>query len=766
MLKTLNDLPIIKVPAFNKGSMRKLKRSIIVENVLHKKKLIRHAASRAPTKNAATMTNLVQKRHIQEFPPVSYDLAAPEDHFIVLPEEINELPSNEILRIPKKGEPEIDFSKLPVEAVFKGVSKVVSAFENFCIDYNNGIEGKKDSLVELFKLIEENMYPAECAHNILMIVATADPSNYRHPEIYQLMERYQKARSLRTQDEFQKSFESFVMRDREKLTDTEKKMLYFYNFPKPDRNLRTIDHATLSIERSNLWSNLTRFRQNLYVTNESFTHTVDDPDVLSKISNDLDNFSDLHHKERTPFQVTISTYKRFMQVCPDRFVRQMLWQTYHKRCSPKASARFNNLPLISAIRVHRRRIADTNGYRTHADYRRAHSIAKSRNEILDNLKQLNERNQPKLVEHLQELNDYASDNNFYDPSQIGIQEYDLEYWAQRYIHEIIIGVSERDLKALFPLQSVIQGMQKFFEENYNIKFKTVKRSKDGLIKGEWHAALQYFEVNEGDKPLGTIIFDPYRREGKPLSEMLYARVRSRHQDIDCLPCRFIGASYQLDQAKKQAHLGITEILDTFRCFATVIQRLLYNYEFYELNNHGALEVDAKDLFPNLCLAQLLNDHKVLQSCSSRGDGKKIDAELASRILKAIAFTRPLRTWHDLYKAHLDTEVNTKLEDVKKVAEDVYSLYSPFSRDPDYYDYCAMESVFIGPNDAIQYAGLWSKQLANFCLQQAPSESGPRKDYYTNLRKSLFSPDNFDTIEKLSSLTGGSFKASESSLGML
>lgn len=765
MLKSRNDLPIIKVPVFMNGNMRKLKRSMIVENVLHQKKTAKQQALKAQKKGSQIMTNHVQKRHIQEFRPVSYDLSAPEDHVVVLPEEVNDLPSDEIIRLPRRGEPEINFSKLTVESVFKGVSKVVSEYENFCIDYNNDIVGKKDTIADFFKLIEENLYPAECAHNLLVLMATIDPSSYEHSEIHKLMERFYKARNLRVQTEFRRSLDDFVARDCEKLRNIEKKMLYFYNMPKLGVNLRSLDEASIALERTGLWKQLTRFSQNLFLTNQAFKHTVDDPDILSKISNELDDFSDLHHKERTPFQVTATTYKKFMQVCPDRFVRQMLWQTYHKRCSPKGTPKYNNFDPIRIIRVHRRRIAEIAGFRTHADYKRVNSMVKSRNEILDNFKQVHEEIKPKLSEHLQELNDYASDNNFYDPSQIGIQEYDLDYWVHRYAHDIIIGMNERDLKTLFPLQTVMQGMQNFFEEHYNIKLKTVKNPSN-LVTDDWIGKLQYIEVTDCDQPLGTIVFCPFRRDGKPLHNMFYARIRSRNRELDCLPCRFIGASYQLDPSTRQAHLGLKEVLDTFKCFATVIQRLLYDYEFYELNNLGALEVEAKDLFPNLCVTQLLNDHRILQSFSRRGDSKQIDAELTNRIVKAIAFSRPFKTWHDLYKAHLDLEINSRLDDAKKIAEEIYSIYSPFEREPDYYDFCAMDSVIVGPEDATHYASILSKQMANFCLGHIPSENERKREFCTNLRRSLFSPDKFDTNEKLFSLIGQNFEPSKSSLGML
>lgn len=686
--------------------------------------------------------------HEEKFPKTKVNLNQPSDYLIILPEPLSDTPeTNELLRIPKFGEPEIDFSKFDVESLFKGFSKVICSYENFIIDFNNGYEQQSiKNIEEFFNELESYLYPMDYAYNILAALMAVKSNDYNHKELRELIDRYISARDKKHKDAFQEAFKYYGSNHFKTLPDVDKKMLLTY-YPLAARNLKLKhdDEFGLGQFKKHIQTTVKTFQNNVREANRLFSHFVDDPDILAAVSSDFDDCLDLHHKERTPLKVTISSYKRFMEICPDRIVRRSLWEARNKRCSPKAIPRLKNMDNISSIRLFKRQLSNLMGYRTHLEFRIQNAIAKSRQQILDNLKRLNEENVALLDDRMQELNDFAADNSFEDPELLGIQAYDVDFWLNKYKHDIMIGKTEAELKSYFPLPVVMRGLQKFFNDYFGIEFK----QNNNKFKHLWARDLQVFDVNGFNGPLGTIIYDPHRRDDKILPSPSYGHLRSRNSNLGCLPLEIISTPFKLNPATNSAHLSMDDIMNLFYSFSTVLQQLLNKYKYYELNIVGGFEPDAQNILPNLCVSYLLRDHQILQSCSERSASKSIDADLSSRILKASNYSRAFKLWHEMYIAHLDIEVHTNMEDIDKLAKNTYETYSPFSRFPDDYDYCAMEEIFAGPNDGLQYANLWSKQLAERCLQHGDIDS--IRNFNVKLLDSLFDPENFDTRKKLSSL---------------
>lgn len=699
-------------------------------------------------------------RYIQEFPETKFDNAAPRDYVLILPEKLNEV-DNELLRLPQVGEPEIDFSKINTEVCFKGLSQALCTFENFITDVNNQVSPPYNSASELFKDVENHLVPLDSAYNILMVMRTINNQDYAHREIHDLIKRYYEVRGKRFLGSFKDSLRSFSLGTNLSLED--RKMLKLYQVH--HRKQTSLDDSSIFHFHKNLQNDFDAFNRNLQAANLLFTHTIDDPDILAAVSSDFDDCQELHHRERTPLQITTGTYHKFMQVCPDRFVRQRMWQTYNRRCSPKGQPRFNNYPVIKSMRIWKRKLADLSGYRSHLEYRLEDTMAASRKRVMDCLEAINQENSPILQDRLQELTEFAYDNKHEDPTNLGLREYDIDYWSHRYVHDILIGVSETELKSYFPFETVMNGIRDYFNKFLSIDMKLTKSDKF------WSEHVQLIELTRKGQPLGTIIYDPlYRLPTNPY-ESIEARLRSRVQGYSHLPARFISTPFKMDPVSKEVHLTVSDVLGLFNRFSSVIQRLLYNYQYYELNTYGALEHDVKDLLPMLCQAHIRSDHKILQACSSRSGSKPIDSELTNRILKAVTYFNPFNTSRELYKAHLDQESHALLTETKTLVEEIHAKYIPFQRDPDDYDYCAMGHIFVGPNDGIQYSNLWSHRLAKFCVAHNQDPNGKVdeakfKEFLDKLVDSLYNQSDTKTDDKLTALVGKRFEPSEPILGVL
>lgn len=720
------------------------------------------------------------KRFIQEFPDLKLDNALPRDHLLILPELLNETPeTNEILRLPKIGEGEINYSKITIESAYKGLSQSICLFENFVTDINNDSETTQymqESFSNFLYELEKHLYPMDTIYNILSALISVDTDKYNYKEIHDVLLRCNEVRNLRLHGKFKEMLRSFAYNKDvvNNLRDDERKLMQVYhermiNKPALDKT----NEKTYTEFKRHLSTDLTRFSYNILSANRLFSHTVDDPDLLAQVSGEFEQNQDLHHRERTPLKINIDTYDKFMKVCPDRFIRQNLWRVKNKRCSPKALPRLNNIALINNIRVLRRKVADLAGFRSHVEFRLSNAMAKSKQEILDNLNQLNEANSTILRERLEELNEYAADNSSGDSSAISLQEYDIDYWMHKYKYDIIISQSENDIRNYFPLNKVMSGLAIYFKNYFDIEFKPNNVTEKLLWTNDGLKAFDVFKTK--DQPIGTVIYDPYQRANKVYKKPFYSRLRGKKQDSGVLPSRLVSTPFVIDRKTGEAQLSIEDVANLFYIFATVVQRLLYDYNYYELNVYGGLEVDVDDMFPRLCLLHLFNDHRILQSCSDRGGSKSIDVETARRINKSMTYFEPLSTWQELYKARLDLEAHSATSDIKNLVAEIYPQYSPFERDQDNYDYCAMHEIFFGPKDGVQYSRLWSKQLADFCfskthdqgaLSNGDTDMSATKKFNLQLLEQLFEPNNLNTKDKLTSLVGRSFKPSEPILSVL
>lgn len=695
-----------------------------------------------------------------------FDNSIPIDYVIVLPEKFNTDP-NELLRIPQVGESENDFSKLNPEVCFKGLSRAICTFEDFITDVNNQTEPPHESIHELFKDIEKHLFPLDFAYNLFITMVALEGSKYNYPELAQLRQRYEDVRNRKSGGQFKNLLQRLAFAGRDNLSSTHIKMLKFYNIRTRRRQgVQPYNDNTLVALEGNLKDDMKQFVYNLHESNKLFSHTVDDPDILAAVAPEFDSCQDLHHRERTPLQVGTSTYRRFMRLCPDRFVRKMLWQTLNKRCSPKATPKYNNLPVLDNIRVIRRKLSDMIGYRSYLELKLEGTMASSRHRVLESLDGIERENSPKLAQRLQELYEYAADNSFPDSSSLGLREYDLDFLLNKYMHDILIGVGESQLKNFFPLKNVMQGMRKYLETYFSIEFKIETENDDKF----WSKDLQFIELFREGQPLGVIAYSPYKKP-RGRGDLYYSRLRSRVQGAGHFPARFIGASFNRDNSEGQAYLSVPEVMKLFSCFTTVIQEFMYNYPYYELNSFGGLEADVEPLLRNLCEAHLLTDHRILQSCSIREGSKPIDSELASRIVKAYVYSRPFMTWFELYIAHLDSDAYATLTSTKNLVQELYKRYSPFPRDPDNYDYCCMREIFVGTDGGLMYSGLWSRQLANFCLSRVQEKSGnlnveETKTLYKNIIELLFTGHDIPVDEKLTSLLGQRFEPSKLGLGVL
>ena len=720
--------------------------------------------------NLGCLANYSPRRNVQEFPITRLDNSIHNDHCLILPEGYIDK-NNELFRF-SQGESlaDIDWNNINAEVSFKGLSYAMYVFENFLQDLENR-DKPPSEFKELMKEVENHLHHLEKAFNLFIAaVSTGKYAELRHKQLRDLIEKYVEIRESR----FKGAIETFI-RDydnkKNPLDEMDQRLMDFYRSRINDPiGKRPLEDGTLFELRRNLKSDIKEFKEAVARASSLVRHTVDDPDILSSVAEECSElWNDQRHKDRAPLIVTPSNYVKFMRVCPDRFVRRMLWETYNKRCSPKALPKLSNIIRQSSIRSSKRKIAMLCGYRNHLEYRLRNSMAKTKQNVMTSLSVIDQENRPKLVECMEELSLYAYDNQLDVQVGGGLQEYDLDYWTHRYSHEVLIGLNSRQISSFFPLDAVVSGCKKYLSDYLSLELTPSEKK----LK-TWSPDVRLLELKRNGEKVGNLIFDPFQIGTRATEGFISARVEPKLPSQGNLPAMLLAAPYRLDRDTKQPVLSARELMELFYWLVFSTQVLLFKHKYYELNFDTALECEAQTLLPFICLGHFKRDHKILQSMSRRAgnQAKPMDVELASRVVKCYHHFRPLTVWRELYEAHLDVEVYSVQAHVQTLAEEIYPKYSPFERFKDNYDHCAMQDIFAGQSDATRYSNLWSRQVANGCLKQMENSDGQLdnaklKDFFGKFVDLHLDGCNVGTQAKLATIFGPDFEPNKSNgLGVL
>lgn len=519
---------------------------------------------------------------------------------------------------------------------------------------------------------------------------------------------------------------------------------------------------------SHLKIHLSAMHDNHYRAAASFTRTIDDPDILKAVTPELSIDDSTHHKSRTPLDVTTQNCQLFIKLCPDSDMRRTFYRTLNRLCSPGGSPRFNSYRIIENLRLGRMKIADNFKCRNYFEFRRSDAQVQSIELLLKTLSKLNETNFVMFQKRLDELKEFASSQN--DDTYDGeIQEGDIEYWIHRYKHEKLLKLKERDIDRMFPYAKVFQGLQSFLKNYFDIIVDRV--NLDDFYA--WNKDVKMYKVSHKGEDLGTFYYDPFAKLDTQTSGCLIGRLRGRSNLIGSKPCLYLSNGLR-KSARSETYMSQIDIQNLFHGVGTIIQELLYNDEFYELNLKGPFKADTNRILPNLFVSWLLRDPRILQSCSyDRKSDKQLSQDYIEKILNYVTYFNSIRNSQDLYKSHLDIEFNTSLTDTGKIAKKLHTIYKPFPYDPTTFHYCS--DLDLHTNRAgLYYGEIWSKLIATECFKIYGVPNDPSSVDHEIIRQtsdriitSLFDvEDEDDIMDRLASIIGDGFKFSQPSLGVL
>lgn len=693
-----------------------------------------------------------------------------KDYILILPEPITDTAqTNELLSLPKSEESELNFKQFGLHAAYRAANLTINQYEEYIREFPEDASPRSLSCDEFLKQIDLISCPMDSALMTIRNYLSVSRPDFADPQFAMLFARYRHAKDSLYRGKSKIYIKKLIDSCWLTMTADQQNVLRTMCIQNPDlRPLKPDGHdARLKASQVILSRDCSNFCINADNTASKFSYLIDDPDVLESLKFMADHvMPDSSHNKRSPFYVTQHTYNQFLQLCPDRSLRNMVWRAWHKRNAPENHPKkLTNLKFIHFIRQKRKDFAFEAGYRNWLEMQLRNSLAGTKDRVLASLKAVADVHSRPAIKLLADLNEYATEKSITTAEDMAIQEYDLPYWINRYKHEEIYGKSTQEVEKLFTVESVLQGLSKFATNYLGIELNV--NATPHISRGSY-----MLELRRNGETQGRILLDTYVTGSKnPIASIM----RSYSPEYKCIP--LVGQSIGVRAPKgdkDKSYLNPDEVVQMFLQISCVFQYTLYRYNLYSLNRIDALEPEMSKFLGFYCLNHLLHDHRIIQDCCV--DKSKLDQALANKLLDGVTRFYPLQMWYELFKAHMDIELHNSTLDVMRLLPEIYALYSPFNRAPDDYDICGWKDVF-GGTGVHSYTQVWAKQLANFCFTEmnpealangSISDMDPKllRERNSKLIDAFYNPQCYDTNKNMESLLGRRFELSDIRLGMI
>ena len=202
----------------------------------------------------------------------------------------------------------------------------------------------------------------------------------------------------------------------------------------------------------------------------------------------------------TEVTLSLPSWEPFMQTCPDRALREELWQAYTNRCK---DGEYNNVDIIDTLVNLRLERANILGFATHADYVLDDCLAKNPKNVYDCLMQIWT---PALNLAKQERDIYQRMLSKDEPSA-KLQPWDWRYYSEKYRVEKY-ALNDDEVRPYFSLDNVRQGAFNVATRLYGVTFN--ENPTLPTYDKEAHA----YEVIDNGQIIGILYMDFFPRESK------------------------------------------------------------------------------------------------------------------------------------------------------------------------------------------------------------------------------------------------------------
>ncbi|HJP97456.1 MAG TPA: M3 family metallopeptidase [Rhodanobacteraceae bacterium] len=394
----------------------------------------------------------------------------------------------------------------------------------------------------------------------------------------------------------------------------------------------------------------------------------------------------------------------------NRSLRERVYWAYQTRASDQGpnAGKFDNSERMQKILALRHEAAQLLGFANAAEESLATKMAKTPDEVLAFLRDLVVRAKPVAQRELEELREFA---------RAELQLENLEAWDVAYASEKLrlarYALDEEQLKAYFPLPSVLEGMFQVAARLYGITVAPVSEGVD-----VWHPDVRYCEVRDaGGVPIAGVYLDLYARGGKRGGAWMdVCRARFRDGANLQLPIAFLTCNFAPPAGDRPSLLTHDDVQTIFHEFGHGLHHMLTRIDLPSIGGIDGVEWDAVEL-PSQFMENFCWNRQALDLFAKHwSSGARLPDELFDKMLAARHFQAGMFLCRQLEFGLFDFLLHANyapargarvMETLEAARREAAVLHPPaWQRFPH-----AFTHIFAGGYAAGYYSYLWAEVLS-------------------------------------------------------
>lgn len=412
--------------------------------------------------------------------------------------------------------------------------------------------------------------------------------------------------------------------------------------------------------------------------------------------------------EEGPWRMTLerSILAPFLQQCPDRAKREMIWRAYGRLATEGEQ---DNRPLVSAILRLRQEKATLLGYATWAELSTATKMA-TVPQIDALLRDLKEAAMPAARKELAALEERAQAAC----APLPLAPWDVAFWQERE-REARFGYTDEELRAYFQEPRVLEGLFGVLERIFGVRVEDATEEVP-----RWEENVRFYRVLdiETDALLAGFYLDPYSRpaDKRPGAWMDECLSRRAGPDGVTLPVAYLVCNATPPAEGRPAQMSFDEVLTLFHEFGHGLQHMLTQVDLEPVSGIRGVEWDAVELPSQFMENWCYHEPTVRGMTAHVETGEPMPSELFAKVLASRTFGGGLGTLRQLMLGLSDLRLHDGF--VPEDDESPHTLQREVERQTsvlpvveDRWQLCSFSHIFAGGYAAGYYSYKWAEVLS-------------------------------------------------------
>lgn len=470
----------------------------------------------------------------------------------------------------------------------------------------------------------------------------------------------------------------------------------------------------LKLEMSEL---STKFSNNLLDSTKAFKLTITDAAELEGLPDSAKALAAQQavaagnedaSAEAGPWVLTLDmpSYLPCMQHLKKREIREQLYRAFVTRASSEDK---DNAPLIKRILQIKQEISSLLGYECYADMSLASKMAPNTAAVRELTEMLLAKAYPAAQEELEDVRIFAKAAGFTGDLSL----WDVPFWSER-LREKQYEFEEEELRAYFPLPSVLNGLFQLAERLFDVKIVAA----DGEAQ-VWGDDVRFFKIHDvkTNEFIASFFLDPYSRPAEKRGGAWMDVCVGKSRVLDKKPTAYLTCNGSPPVGDKPSLMTFREVETLFHEFGHGLQHMLTRVEYGDAAGINGVEWDAVEL-PSQFMENWCYDKPTLYSFAKHYEtGEPLPEVLFNKVKNAKNFQAGMGTIRQLYFGTMDMTLHSKafdpyghktVFDVQHELSEKFTVMAPLPEDR---FLCSFGHIFAGGYSAGYFSYKWAEVMS-------------------------------------------------------